>query len=172
MKKIIKIISLLTLSIFFLSNLSAETATYDDINFPQWSKDLRRTEVITFGSLPFVTLWTTVGYSLAVNGTPGNPLDKSSSNFSPDQQKKIMAIAVSASIGLGLTDLVINLITRKIKSDRQNKVEKTIRVIPYSQQLKDLPPETESLEENLKETSEQTSANEEYFVKGMENAVF
>ena len=137
----------------------------------RWVKDLRRTEIITFGSLPFVGLWTTVGYGLAVHGTFHNPLNKSTSRYTQTEQKEIFAISAAVSIGLGLTDLAINLITRNLKKSRQDRMEKTIMVIPFSQQIKDFPPPQEpDDEEILREKDEKQK--KEYLIGGLEDDVF
>ena len=161
---------------------TTSTTSYDDINFPQWAKDLRRTEIITFGSLPFVTLWTSMGYGLAVQGTFHNPLDKSSSDYSESEQKQIIAIAAAASVGLGLTDLIINLIVRSLKKSRQNKIQKTILVVPFSEQQKMLsesgaenPPEPENLPPpppEEEQTEEPQIETKDYLIRGLENAIF
>lgn len=169
-----KILALILVFLFSFSFLSADTATsYDDINFPQWTKDLRRTEIITFGSLPFVTLWTTVGYSLIVKGSFHNPLDKSTSSFTENEQKKIMAISALTSIGFGLTDLAINLITRQIKTQKQRKVIKTITVIPLSEQIKEerLPPPAPNQDDEFEDNAMEFP-QKDYFISGMEDAVF
>ena len=111
----------------------AKDSTYSDVAFPQWAKDIRRTEIITFGSLPFVTLWTTVGYSLAVKGEFHSPLDKSSSGFTTGDQARIIGIAAATSIGLGLFDLAFTLISRKIKAKkRRDTSADRVQVIPFS----------------------------------------
>ncbi len=175
-KKITAALILFFFSFSFINADTKSTTNYDDINFPQWTKDLRRTEIITFGSLPFVTLWTSVAYGLAVQGTFHNPLDKSTSNYTEQQQKEIIAIAASASLALGLTDLAINLISRKIKSNKQKKIQKTIMVIPFSQEEKEgpapLPPEKEFQDRNESPETENPELDQDYFTGGMESAVF
>lgn len=118
----------------------AKDSTYSDITFPQWAKDMRRTEIIMFGSLPFVTLWTTVGYSLAVKGEFHSPLDKSSSGFTTGDQARIIGIAAATSIGLGLFDLAFTLISRKIKAKkRRNTNTDSVQVIPFSAEEPGMP---------------------------------
>lgn len=168
--------SLLVSPVFGADN---KTTNYDDIQFPQWTKDLRRTEIITFGSLPFVTLWTTLGYGLAVKGSFHNPLDKSTSNYTQEEQKQIMMIAASASLALGLTDLAINLITRKIAKNKQDRIQKNINVIPLSKigtDGQDLPePQLPFEEERIfdaEKVEDAEVAKNEYYIGEMENAIF
>jgi len=128
-KKIISI--LLLLSVFSNFLFCEENKNYEDVDFPQWTRDLRRTEIIALGSLPFVTLWTTLGYSIVEYGEFRNPLDKSADSFSAEEQKKIIAISAGVCIGLGLTDLLITIIKRKI--DKKNTLyQNSIEVIPFS----------------------------------------
>ncbi|WP_191018101.1 hypothetical protein [Treponema zioleckii] len=124
-------------SITSLSASEDETTSYDDINFPQWSKDLRRTEIITLGSFPFVTLWTTLGYSLAVLGEFHNPLDKSTSSFSTDDQKRIIAYSAGICVGLGLTDLAITLIKRSYNKRKIREQRQVITISSFSEREKE-----------------------------------
>lgn len=128
-----KIVSAFLIIALLVIPACAKDSTYSDIAFPQWAKDLRRTEIIMFGSLPFVTLWTTVGYSLAVKGEFHSPLDKSSSGFSSGDQARIIGIAAATSVGLGLFDLAFTLISRKIKAKKRRDTSTDgVQVIPFS----------------------------------------
>ncbi|MBB5225237.1 hypothetical protein DYE50_04795 [Treponema ruminis] len=180
MKKFL--LCLISIFLFFSflpqSLFAAESTKYDDINFPQWTKDLRRTEIITFGSLPFVTLWTTVGYSLYQYGEFRNPLDKSTDSFTEDDQWKIIKISAATCVGLGLTDLAINLIARTKKESRLRKLRE---MQPYTvTPAKDRKPpkmhEDESdqeAEERLKHEKEmEESPLAESFIEGVESAIF
>ncbi|MDR2802856.1 MAG: hypothetical protein LBB22_01035 [Treponema sp.] len=40
--------------------LAAQTEVVEEIEFPQWSKDLRRAEIVAFGTIPFSWLVSTV----------------------------------------------------------------------------------------------------------------
>ena len=136
--------------------------TWDDLNPPQWAKDLRRTEIITLGSLPFVTIWTTLGYSLAVLGEFHNPLDKSTDGFDDTDQMNIIKISAATCLGLGLFDLGFNLVKRTAaKKNLQKKENSAFEVLPFSvkqREQDDLnPPQPEK---------------QEYFECGVESAVF
>ena len=76
-------------------------------------------------------------------------------------------IAAGTSLCLGLTDLLLNVINRKIKDDKASKAQKSITVIPFSQQSLEF--EQQSDEEQLIEKQE---IPQEYFIKGLENAIF
>jgi len=175
MKKIFSFLFFILLfNNFSLSFADTSSTDYNDINFPQWTKDLRRTEIITFGSLPFVTLWTSLGYGLIVQGSFHNPLDKSTSNYTESQQKQIISIAAGVSLTLGLTDLFINVISRNIKKRKQDKIEKTIIVIPKREiNNNDFSEKTNENDEFFIEKKEEDiNENSLYFIKGLENAVF
>lgn len=130
--KNLKIIISLLLILSIFSKLSAQNTNpepYGKDEFPSWAKDLRRTEIITFGSLPFATLGVTLGYGIIkyANGTStsiANPFNKSSSQYSLDEQKKILGISCAVSLALGLTDLGVNHITRFIKRKKMQKVNR------------------------------------------------
>lgn len=116
----------------FSADSSSSSSTYDDIQFPQWSKDLRRTEIITLGSVPFVTLWTTLGYSMAVYGEFRNPMSTNTDDFTESDKKKIIAMTGGICLGLGLFDLAVNLVKRA--SSRRNSPvdEGALKVVPRS----------------------------------------
>lgn len=130
--KNLKIIISLLLILSIFSKISAQNTNpepYGKDEFPSWAKDLRRTEIITFGSLPFATLGVTLGYGIIkyANGSStsiANPFNKSSSQYSLDEQKKILGISCAVSLALGLTDLGVNHITRFIKRKKMQKVNR------------------------------------------------
>ena len=118
---------------------------YKDDEFPQFMKDARRAEIITLGAMPFVTLNTTLGYSViryckndfSSDYIP-NPFAKSSSSngYTEDEQKTILLTSIGISVGIGLTDLIVNLIKRDIKKKKLLK-EKTgpILITPVDQDV-------------------------------------
>jgi hypothetical protein len=86
---------------------------YTKDTFPQWAKDLRRTEIITLGSLPFVTLTVTLVYSLA-SGSSSDLFSRTmSSSIDEKDQLIILGISGGISVVLGLVDLFINIHRRK-----------------------------------------------------------
>lgn len=124
----------------FADDTSTTAEPYTQNEFPQWAYDLRRTEIISFGSLPFVTLGVTLGMGTYkyVNGEISsfpNPFNKSSSTYTTDEQIKIIKLSSTISIGLGITDLVINLIQRSNKERRLKKIQESkekVSVTPLS----------------------------------------
>lgn len=109
---------------------------------PQWVKDLRDTEIITFGSLPFVTLGVSIGYSiyvLAKNNFDStyfvNPFAASDS-YSSSEQVGILVASSCISVGIGLTNLAINLVKRGIeKKQNQTILEQNIKIVEIENQL-------------------------------------
>ncbi len=141
-------------ALFFVFQSFSEDSTWKNVEFPQWSRDLRRTEIITLGSLPFVTLWTTLGYSIAVYGEFRNPLDKSTDSFTSEDQKHVIAISAGVCVALGLTDLALTLIKRHSR-------KKSSPISPIS---------AEPLPQNVQN---EINENRDYFFKGViESAVF
>jgi hypothetical protein len=86
---------------------------YTKDSLPPLARTVRRSEIITLGSLPFTTMFATIGYSLYYYGRVQNPLTKDSSKaFTWEQQKNILAVAAVASVAVGLTDLTVSLLQR------------------------------------------------------------
>ncbi|WP_062428869.1 hypothetical protein [Treponema endosymbiont of Eucomonympha sp.] len=105
-------------ALFFAARLCfpAETPVpepYTKDSLPPLARAVRRSEIITLGSLPFTTMFATIGCSLYYYGRVQNPLTKDSSKaFTWEQQKNILAVAVVASVAVGLTDLTVSLLQR------------------------------------------------------------
>lgn len=112
---------------------STEPVPYSEDEFPQWSKDLRRAEIVTLGSLPFVTIGATAGYSsfLYFSGKRDkfpNPFDKNN-GFSTGEIIGVVGTSLGISLAVGLTDYIISYVQRqkaeqrralKEASDREN----------------------------------------------------
>ena len=141
MRESIKRLVSIVLCFVFFSNMlfaasSSEDTTaepYGDDEFPQYALDLRRTEIITFGSIPFVLLQSTIVYSFWRYYDHGfssdyipNPLAKSSSaaGLDTDEQKMLLKSTAAICIGLGITDLIIQLIKRHRSKSNTRKKEK------------------------------------------------
>ena len=117
---ICKIIALL-LCFSFLSPLAADSSTtpepYRENEFPQFLKDARRFEIITLGALPFVSIQTTLGYSTILYFQHDceaayfpNPF--AAATYSQEEQIGILLTSLGICVGIGLTDLIIQLIKR------------------------------------------------------------
>jgi hypothetical protein len=133
------IFSLVFLAPCFSQDITPQIAPYTKDEFPQWAHDLRRTEIVTFGSLPFVTLTATLGFGIgrwANGGQFPNPLSKNTSGYTQDEQLQILLISAGTSVVLGLTDLTINLIKRHTAKKNQSNTSGAIIVTP----INDSPP--------------------------------
>lgn len=111
---------------------------YEEDEFPQTLKDIRRFEIITIGALPFVTLDATLAYSTyryAAHDFDSayKPDIFSSSSFSQDEQKGIILTSIGICVGIGLTDLIVQIVKRNSKKKKQQKNYDDIAVIPISE---------------------------------------
>lgn len=110
-----------------------EAVPYGPAEFPQWQKDLRRAEIISFGALPFVTFFASIYYDVyryySHNQESGYlpwPFKKSDSSVavSENEQKKIVLYSAGISVGVALFDFGYRAITREIrmrKAERENR---------------------------------------------------
>lgn len=111
---------------------------YDEKEFPQGLKDLRRFEIVTLGSLPFVTLDTTLAYS-TIRYAQHNfdsayqPDIFTKSNFTQDEQKQIIATSICISIGIGLTDYIVQQVKRRKKERQSIRTNEAVNITPISQ---------------------------------------
>ena len=88
---------------------------YQEDEFPGWAKDLRRAEVIFFGTIPFTFLLSNLSFSLYQYASSGfDPVWAPAllGNNTPPQQTKntklqIIGISVSSSFILALLDYIL-----------------------------------------------------------------
>ena len=154
MKKSLLLLLLISL---FSQNLFADSSStsttpkaYDDDEFPQALLDLRRFEIITLGSMPFVMLDTTLAYSAykyaSGKSTSFNFLN--SSSYDKDETKKIILTSLGISASIGLTDFIVRLVKRsKAKKASRNLYNENLNI--YENNLLDqeiLEEEAESLQ--------------------------
>ena len=156
MKKLFTFLTLLIFSFNLTQPLfSADSTTpepYDDKEFPQALKDLRRFEIITLGSMPFVMLDCNIVYSgiqYAKGETSSfNPLDMSS--YDTEQQKGLILTSLSICVGIGLTDFIVQKIKVSKKNKKNNvKDQKSVLVIPLEEDpdaIKINPPDAKYVE--------------------------
>ncbi len=129
---------------------NTDALPYEENEFPQWAKDLRRYEIVSLGSVPFTAFTITLGYGLveylsgATSSFP-NPFDKGSA-FSQNEQIGILCASIGAGLLIGFVDLGINLGKRhreKKKLERIKAAEDQIVVLPFNDE--------EETEENQEE---------------------
>lgn len=140
-KRLISKILFFSFLINFTIPLFSEDKTpkpYEDDEFPQTLKDIRRFEIITLGALPFVTLDTTLAYSTyryAKNdfNAAYKPDIFSSSSFTQDEQKGIILTSLGICVGIGATDLIVQLIKRSSKKRKAQVNYDDIAVTPITE---------------------------------------
>ena len=125
-KKTALLLLLLTIPVVLvpaqLDTLTSETNTR-----PKWVRDLRRWEIVTFGSIPFAMFFTRFAMDM-VRWSNANGMDMSSEGrqYAPwplksagaipmnsREVEKVLVIAASAAVTIGLTDLLIVQTKRK-----------------------------------------------------------
>jgi hypothetical protein len=97
-----------------------EAEPYEPGEFPDWALELRRAEIVLFGSLPFTLLFTRLFYGLgryafysfqAGESTPEYlpPLfaPAGTGGYTADDQLRIALISVGASAGVALLDFIL-----------------------------------------------------------------
>lgn len=88
---------------------------YEEEEFPRWALDLRRAEVIFFGTLPFTFFTSTLSYDLyryAVNDFDSNMVPALFGNTTPpvltnDEKLQIILVSVSLSAILSVLDYLL-----------------------------------------------------------------
>jgi hypothetical protein len=124
MNRFFKIISIMFIFALFAGPVFAadpvviEPFTKDE--FPTWAKDLRRAEIISLGSLPFVTLTVNLVYSLSLWASTGftsnfpNLFARTTDDaMKEEDQLNILYISLGVSVVLGLVDLFVNIHKRR-----------------------------------------------------------
>ena len=134
---IYKIIAIF-ISFSFLCPLGADTSSttpepYRDNEFPQFLKDARRFEIITLGALPFVSIQTTLGYSTILyfqhdceSAYFPNPF--AAATYSQDEQIGILLTSLGICVGIGLTDLIIQIVKRN-KAKKRSLIQNSDLII-------------------------------------------
>ncbi|MDR2964263.1 MAG: hypothetical protein LBU88_00610 [Treponema sp.] len=121
MNKLFFLLLLITLLFTPLQELRAQstdiasdkTIVFDPSTVPQWAKDLRRFDIILFGTLPFTMLFTTLGYDLYLRYNPALP---------GSYHNNILLISAGASFSLALVDIIITVVKRSKEQRRLESV--------------------------------------------------
>lgn len=129
MKKIIFFTVLISLLSSSFPVFSETPEPYQKDEFPGILHDIRRAEIITLGSMPFITFSATLGYSFGKYASHNfdssyfvNPFSSTDENsFSTDEQIGILLTSLGISAGIGLTDFIVHTIKR---NNRQKKLKK------------------------------------------------
>ena len=163
-KRLVSLVLISALFLNFAAPVFADDTTpvpYDDKEFPQTLKDLRRFEIITLGALPFVTLDTTLVYSTIRYAKHDFSADYqpdifNKTSYTQDEQKTIIATSLGICVGIGLTDLIVQIIKRSGKKRRARQITyDDIAVYPISEDPDasqiPLPSESETVESEVQE---------------------
>ncbi len=114
---------------------SREPVPYGPTEFPQWQKDLRRAEILSFGALPFVTFSASIYYDVyryfshdRDEGYLPWPFKDSNTAvaLTESEQMRIFVSAAGISVGVALFDFGYRAITREMrlrKLERENSGE-------------------------------------------------
>lgn len=110
---------------------------YQKNEFPQGLEDLRRFEIISLGAMPFVTLQTSLTYSTIRWGRHNfdseySPNIFATSTYTPEEQREIILTSLGISVGIALTDYVIQLIKRGNARKKQQINEDSLFITPLN----------------------------------------
>lgn len=129
---------------------TAVPVPYDPLEFPDWQKDLRRAEIISFGALPFVTFMSSIYYDIYRYYDHGSneaylpwPLKKQdiAVPLSQSEQKNVFYASVGISLGVAVFDFAWHIISRNIEqSERARAAARkvppiTIKTLPSEETL-------------------------------------
>ena len=124
------------------------TQTFDTTGFPQWAKDLRRMNIIAFGSFP-LTMFHTTFYTDLHRWREANELDFSEEGrrYAPwplksagavamtkEEQERTILIAAGLSVAVALTDFIIVSIKRNRErrhTESRPASSAIINVVPF-----------------------------------------
>lgn len=181
MKKSVAKILIFTLlfnicSPIFSATTSTEPKEYTEDEFPQALHDLRRFEIVSLGALPFVTLNSTLVYSgvkYVQNDfnpayTPNPFAPKSESGFTTEEQVGILLTSLGISVGIGLTDYIIQVVKRNSKKNKAKKLNQNIKIstIENDPTATKIEMNTESSEQ-ISEESKTTEITEEQNIESV-----
>lgn len=111
---------------------------YDTDEIPEVITDIRRFEVITLGSLPFVALDTSLVYSSIkyVKGDSNkfpNPFSSSEDNgYTVEEQKALLWTCLGISAGIGISDYLIRLFKKNSRKKIQVENSKRVYIKPVA----------------------------------------
>jgi hypothetical protein len=123
MKKVLLLCLLLMPAFHVLAQTqnTESSPAFDTTDFPQWAKDLRRWEIVAFGTFPFTMLFTTTfmdihrwnkanGMNFSEEGRRYAPWPLKSAgavSMTNSEMTRTIQIAAAASVALAFIDLII-----------------------------------------------------------------
>jgi hypothetical protein len=135
MKKIVFTVIFITLLLSPVFNAVAQTSPPSNIfatdEFPQWAKDVRRFDIITFGVFPF-SMFAVTFFTDMIRWNDANGLDFSEEGrrYAPWPMKSAGAVEMTGeehertimiAIGLSLSVALIDLVIHKIKQSKDRR---------------------------------------------------
>ena len=114
-----------------LSTTNSTTSTFDMTGFPQWAKDIRRFDIIAFGSFPFSMFFVSFtmdmirwgnanGFDMSEHGRRYAPWPAKSAaaiEMTNNEYVQVLLLSAGVSVGIALLDLII--INTKRKKERR-----------------------------------------------------
>lgn len=115
MKKFILAAMLIAVLLVQVSAQKIDYEPYQKNEFPQWAQDLRRFEIVFFGTMPFSFLYTSMGYSLYRYGAhkwdpsfaPAILGNKTPQILTNSEKFEIVYTALSVSFTVALMDFIL-----------------------------------------------------------------
>jgi len=137
------------------TNTTKSSGAFDTTGFPQWAKDLRRWEIIAFGSFPFTMLFTTTGMDMyRWNNANGMEMSEEGRRYAPwplksagavsmetEEFETVLKIAACLSIGVAFADLIIVQIKRHKARKRAEALPAGTTIITRTPWPEEAPPE-------------------------------
>jgi len=116
---------------------SMVSSQFDMTGFPQWSKDARRFEIVTFGSFPFAYFFTNFGfdtYRCAINGwntsyAPWPFTGPAAVGKSQSENFLTIGLSVGTAVTIALVDLCIELYKRNRKEEENRNLPEGTPII-------------------------------------------
>ena len=108
-----------------------EPEPYTPAEFSQATLNLRRGEIVTFGSLPFTMMWAGAGYSvfryfnhgMKNEYAPSLITKNSNANFSKKEQNAIIIGAAGASLVIGLADFIVGQVLQNLEDQNSQNAK-------------------------------------------------
>lgn len=122
----------------FCDSTSTTAKPYNSEEFPQGLKDLRRFEIITLGSMPFVMMDVNFVYAgiKVANGSSSSYNPFNTSSYTEDEQVKLILTSLGVSTCIGLTDFIVQKIKQSFANKKSKKIsneDNSILVIPIEE---------------------------------------
>jgi hypothetical protein len=119
---------------------TADSSEEEKIEWPQFARDLRRFDVVSFGLFPFAFLVTSIGYDLMRSSQHGWdsayypwPLNSDGVGWSSDDYRNVLIGAAVVSLSVAAIDMAIIWVKRRAAGRREearSRPETEIRNTP------------------------------------------